>query len=137
MAPLGDVVAVEAPGGSEYRGISPQWDNILVRTPEHAERVQGGIIVPATHGRDKNEAEVLAVGPGILHDGKKVPMPFKPGDRVILANANYHPLSADGENVMLAKAGLVVAIVREGTLLLNAGGKKDYARQYEAGHTED
>ncbi len=121
----------------EYRGIAPAWDYLVVKQPEHAERTQGGVILPATHGRDKNEAEVLAVGPGILHDGKTVPMPFKVGDRVVLANANYHPLFADGENVLLVKAGLVLAVVREGTLLLNAGGKRNYAAEYEAAHTED
>ena len=133
---LTDVVAVEM-NTREYRGISPQWDMLLVRQPEHAERTTNGIVLPATHGRDKNEAEVLAVGPGMLHDGKVVPMPFKVGDRVVLANANYHPLYADGENVLLVKAGLVLAVVREGTLLLNAGGKKDYALQYGANHSDD
>lgn len=130
-------LVVDAPSPGEYRGIRPAWDYLVVRQPEHAEKTQHGIILPATHGRDKNEAEVLAVGPGVLHDGKKVPMPFEVGDRVVLANANYHPLYADGENVLLVKAGLVMAVVREGTLLLNAGGKKDYAAAYQAGHVEE
>lgn len=124
---------------SEAFGISPQWDYLVVRQPERADRTRDGsvLILPGV-GADKNEAIVLAVGPGVLHDGKKVPMPFAPGDRVILAQASYHPLHVDGENLLLVKAGLVLAVVtKEDAILLNAGGKKNYAAQYEAHHVDD
>lgn len=120
-------------------GIAPQWDYLLVKQPDRAERTrEGGVIILPGTGQDKNEAIVLAVGPGILHDGKKVPMPFEPGDRVVLAQANYHPLHVDGQNVLLVKAGLVLCKVTAGdVILLNAGGKKNYAAQYEAGHIDE
>ena len=110
---LSEVAAVEL-NTRTFEGVSPQWDYILVRRPEHGERTKEGssIIMPGL-GRDKNEAEVLAVGPGMLHDGKVVPMPFKVGDHVVLAVANYHEIRTETADVLLAvKAGLVPFLTR-------------------------
>lgn len=119
-------------------GIAPQWDYVLCEVPERADRSRdGGLIIMPGVGADKNEALVLACGPGVLHDGKRVPMPAQPGDRVIMAAASYHPIHADGKNMFLAKAGLIIAKVTESVILLNAGGKKNYAAQYEAHHVAE
>ncbi len=122
----------------EAFGIAPQFDYVLLEVPARADRTRdGGLIIMPGAGADKNEALVLAVGPGFLHDGKRVPMPVTPGDRVIMASANYHPIHADGKNMFLAKAGLIIAKVTESVILLNAGGKKDYAAQYGAHHVDE
>jgi chaperonin GroES len=121
-----------------FEGVTPQWDYILVRRPEHGDRTKEGtsIIMPGA-GRDKNEAEVLAVGPGILHDGKAVPMPFKVGDRVVLAVANYHEIRTETADVLLVKAGLVLATITPDIVLMSGRSKKNYAAQYEAHHVDE
>ena len=130
-------VHTNADDGSEAFGIRPQWDYLLVRQPEHAERVRdGGVIIMPPSGSDKNEAEVVAVGPGRRIDGDKIAMPCRVGDRVVLATASYHPLHVDGQSFLLVKAGLVMAVVtNKDAILLNAQGKKprtDYAAEWEA-----
>lgn len=128
----------EASDPGEFEGVRPLWDYVLVRRPEHGDRTKEGtsIIMPGA-GRDKNEAEVLAVGPGQLHDGKQVPMPFKVGDRVVLAVANYHEIRTETADVLLVKAGLALASITPDIVLMGGRSKKNYAAQYEAHHTED
>jgi chaperonin GroES len=124
----------------EAFGIAPQWDYVLCKKPDHAERTrEGSLLIMPGQGMDKNEALVLAVGPGILHDGKRVPMPVVPGDRVILAAAAYHPIRTEGADVFLAKAGLIIAKVTDSSLILMGAGrqKKDYAAQYGAHHVDE
>ncbi len=134
---LTEVAAVEM-NTRTFEGVSPQWDYILVRRPEHGERTKEGssIIMPGL-GRDKNEAEVLAVGPGMLHDGKVVPMPFKVGDHVVLAVANYHEIRTETADVLLVKAGLVLASITPDVVLMGGKNSKNYAAAYEAHHTEE
>ena len=116
---------------SEAFGIAPQFDHLLVRQPEHGDKMRDGLWLP-TIGRDKNEAEVLAVGPGRYHEGALRPCSFKVGDRVVLANATYHPISVDGHNLLLVKEQLVVAkVTNKDSILLNSTGKKNYALEYE------
>ena len=128
----------EAVNTPTFEGVTALWDYLVVRRPEHGDRTKEGtsIIMPGA-GRDKNEAEVLAVGPGILHDGKQVPMPFKVGDHVVLAVANYHEIRTETADVLLVKAGLALARIEKDVVLMGGKNKTNYAAQYEAHHTED
>ena len=137
---LSEVAAVEL-NTRTFEGVSPQWDYILVRRPRaRRTRTKGRqldhIVLPGL-GRDKNEAEVLAVGPGMLHDGKVVPMPFKVGDHVVLAVANYHEIRTETADVLLVKAGLVLASITPDVVLMGGKNSKNYAAAYEAHHTEE
>lgn len=135
---------------SEAYGIRPSFDHVLVQQPKHGVAERNGLFIPAV-GRSMNEAEVLAVGPGRLHDGVHVPVHVRPGDKVILCQAAYHPIAIDVEKVdlergekvnervelLLVKEGLIIATVAPNVTLLNASPKKNYAAEWEAVHDGD
>lgn len=124
--------------GREAFGIRPHFDHVLVLQPEHGVTERNGLFIPQV-GRSSNEATVLAIGPGRYHEGVFVPVGVKVGDKVILAQAAYHPIAVsvtkaneDGViqkgtlDLLLIKEGLIIATMAPEVELLNAQPKKMY-----------
>lgn len=66
--------------------LKPLLDKVVVKACEAEEKTLGGILIP-TAAKEKPEiAEVIAVGPGGLVDGKQVEMTVKPGIRFFIPN---------------------------------------------------
>lgn len=129
---------IPAAVGREAFGIRPHFDHVLVLRPELGAKERNGLWIPDV-GQSQNEATVLAVGPGRHHEGVFVPVGVRVGDKVILAQAAYHPIAVsvtkaneDGIlmkgtlNLLLVKEGLIIATVAADTELLNAQPKKMY-----------
>ena len=62
--------------------IKPLADRVVVKMTEAEEKTQSGIILASSAKEKPQIAEVLAVGPGGLVDGKEVEMYVKVGDKV-------------------------------------------------------
>ena len=63
--------------------IKPLSDRVVVKLVEVEETTKSGLILAASAQEKPQIAEVIAVGPGGLVDGKEVEMYVKPGDKVI------------------------------------------------------
>ena len=63
--------------------IKPLSDRVVVKLVEVEETTKSGLILAASAQEKPQIAEVVAVGPGGLVDGKEVEMYVKPGDKVI------------------------------------------------------
>ena len=63
--------------------LKPLGDRVVLRFTEVEETSKGGIILAASAQEKPQVAEILAVGPGGVVDGKEVKMEVKKGDRVI------------------------------------------------------
>jgi|SRR6185437_10514510 len=95
----------------------PLHDYVLVKRVERDKVSAGGIVIPETTVDKKNEAVVLAVGPGrkIDAEGTRRPMSVKPGDHVLLAKFGgagkdvKHP--DFGEGKLVIREGEIVAIL--------------------------
>ena len=57
------------------------------------------------------EAEVIAVGPGGMVDGKEVTMQVKAGDKVIYSKYAGNEVKLDGEEYIIVKQNDILAIV--------------------------
>ena len=57
------------------------------------------------------EAEVIAVGPGAVVDGKVVPMEVKVGEKVIYSKYAGTEVKLDNEEYIVVKQGDILAIV--------------------------
>ena len=57
------------------------------------------------------QAEVVAVGPGGVVDGKEVVMQVKPGDKVITSKYSGTEVKVDGEELIVVRQGDILAIV--------------------------
>ena len=63
--------------------IKPLADRVLIKMEEAEETTKSGIILAGSAKEKPQVADVIAVGPGGMVDGKEVVMNVKVGDRVI------------------------------------------------------
>src|SRR3989441_8955958 len=63
--------------------IFPLADRVAIRPLEETEEMKGGLYIPDTAKEKPIQGEVIAVGPGRMEKGQRVPMELKVGDRVV------------------------------------------------------
>ncbi len=89
----------------------PLADRVVVKMVEVEETTKSGIILTAGAKEKPTVAEVVAVGPGGLVDGKEVVMTLKPGDKCILSKYAGTEVKIEGEEYTIIKQGDVLATV--------------------------
>lgn len=72
---------------------------------------QSGIILAGSAKEKPQFAEVIAVGPGGVVDGKEVKMELKAGDKVIMSKYAGTEVKLDGEEYVIISQKDVLAIV--------------------------
>ena len=63
--------------------LKPLADRVIIKMVEAEETTKSGIILTGSAKEKPEVAEVIAVGPGGMVDGKEVVMTVKVGDKVI------------------------------------------------------
>ena len=91
--------------------IKPLADRVVVKAIEAEEKTTAGIILPGSAQEKPQMAEVVAVGPGGLVDGKEVVMQLKAGDRVITGKYTGTEVKIDGEEYTIVRQSDVLAVV--------------------------
>ena len=64
--------------------LQPLEDRIVVRPTESDMTTASGLVIPDTAKEKPQEAEVVAVGPGRIEEGKHVSLEVKKGDKVLI-----------------------------------------------------
>ncbi len=85
--------------------IKPLADRVVTKMVEAEETTKSGIILAGSI------AEVLAVGPGGMVDGKEVTMTVKVGDKVLMSKYSGSQVKVDGEEYTILRQGDILAIV--------------------------
>jgi len=93
--------------------IKPLFDRILIKQVEAQETTKSGIVLPGNAKEKPQEAEVLAVGPGGVVDGKEVTMQVKVGDRVIYSKYSGTEVKVGDEECIIVKQSDVLAIIEK------------------------
>ena len=76
------------------------------------ETTKSGIVLPGQAKEKPQQAEVIAVGPGGVVDGKEVVMQVKPGDKVIYSKYSGTEVKLDeDENLIIVKQSDILAII--------------------------
>ncbi len=91
--------------------IKPLADRVVVKLIEVEETTSSGIILAASAQEKPQIAEVIAVGPGGIVDGKEVEMYVKVGDRVITSKYSGTEVKIDKEDYTIVKQSDILAIV--------------------------
>ena len=92
--------------------IKPLADRVLVkRLDEEEEQKFGGIIIPDTAKEKPQEAEVVAIGPGRLEEGKHVAPEVKKGDKVLIGKYSGTEVKIDGDEYLIMREDDILAIV--------------------------
>ena len=91
--------------------IRPLADRVVVKMTELEETTQSGIILAAASKEKPQVAEVLAVGPGGIVDGKEVEMYVKVGDKVITSKYSGTEVKLNKEEYTIVRQSDILAIV--------------------------
>ena len=91
--------------------IKPLADRVVIKLVEAEEKTKTGIILTAGAQERPQIAEVVAVGPGGLVDGKEVVMIVKVGDRVITSKYSGTEVKCDGVEYNIVRQSDILAIV--------------------------
>ena len=91
--------------------IRPLADRVVIKTVEAEETTKSGIILAGSAKEKPQVAEVLAVGPGGLVDGKEVQMIVKVGDKVLTSKYSGTEVKVDGEEYTIVRQSDILAIV--------------------------
>ena len=91
--------------------IKPLFDRVVLKMVEAEETTKGGIILTASAQEKPQVAEVVAVGPGGVVDGKDVVMELKVGDKVLISKYAGTEVKLDGAEYTILRQSEVLAIV--------------------------
>ena len=91
----------------------PLGDKVVLKQLAAEETTKSGIVLPGQAQEKPQQAEVIAVGPGGMVDGKEVVMHVKVGDKVIYSKYAGTDVKLDGEDFIVVKQNDIVAIVED------------------------
>ena len=92
--------------------IKPLADRVLIKALEVEETTKSGIVLPRTAKEKPQVAEIIAVGPGGLVDGKEVKMEVKVGDRVLISKYAGTEVKVDEEEYTIVRQSDILAVVK-------------------------
>lgn len=91
--------------------MKPLGDRVVIKNMEAEETTKGGIILTSAAKEKPLMAEVIAVGPGGLVDGKEVKMEVKVGEKVIYSKYAGTEVKMDGVDYIIVKQSDILAVV--------------------------
>ena len=91
--------------------VKPLGDRVVIKNVEMEETTKSGIVLTGAAKEKPQMAEVLAVGPGGLVDGKEVKMEVKVGQKVIYSKYAGTEVKLDGQELILVRQSDILAVV--------------------------
>jgi len=91
----------------------PLGDKVVLKQLVAEETTKSGIVLPGQAKEKPQQAEVVAVGPGGMVDGKEVTMQVKVGDKVIYSKYAGTEVKLEEEEFIVVKQNDIVAIVAD------------------------
>ncbi|HHT88161.1 MAG TPA: co-chaperone GroES [Clostridiales bacterium] len=91
----------------------PLGDKVVLKQLVAEETTKSGIVLPGQAKEKPQQAEVIAVGPGGMVDGKEITMQVKVGDRVIFSKYAGTEVKLDEEEFIIVKQNDIVAIIED------------------------
>ena len=89
----------------------PLGDRVVLKQLEAEETTKSGIVLPGQAQEKPQQAEVIAVGPGGVVEGKEVKMEVEVGNKVIYSKCAGTEVKLDGEEYIIVKQNDILAIV--------------------------
>ncbi len=91
----------------------PLGDKVVLKQLVAEETTKSGIVLPGQAKEKPQQAEVVAVGPGGMVDGKEITMQVKVGDQVIYSKYAGTEVKLGEEEFIIVKQNDIVAIVED------------------------
>lgn len=90
----------------------PLGDRVVLKQLVAEETTKSGIVLPGQNKEKPQQAEVVAVGPGGMIDGKEVKMEVKTGDNVIYSKYAGTDVKVDDEEFIIVKQSDILAVIQ-------------------------
>jgi len=91
--------------------LKPLGDRVVLKQLEAEEKTKSGIVLPNQAKEKPQEAEVVAVGPGTIVDGKEIKMEVQVGDKVIYSKYAGTEVKVEGLEYIIVKQSDILAIL--------------------------
>ena len=89
----------------------PLGDRVVLKQLEAEQTTKSGIVLPGQEKEKPQQAEVIAVGPGGVVDGKEVKMEVNTGDKVIYAKYAGTEVKLEDEKFIIVKQSDILAVI--------------------------
>ncbi|MBQ2932926.1 MAG: co-chaperone GroES [Clostridia bacterium] len=89
--------------------IKPLADRVVIKMVEAEETTKSGIILAGAAKEKPQFAEVVAVGPGGVVDGKEIVMELSVGDKVLMSKYAGTEVKLDGQEYIILRQSDVLA----------------------------
>ncbi|MCR5611018.1 MAG: co-chaperone GroES [Clostridiales bacterium] len=93
--------------------LRPLSDRVVIKSLEAEETTASGFILTGNAKEKPQMAEVIAVGPGGVVDGKEIVMNVKPGDRVFYSKYAGTEVKMDGVEYIIVRQNDILAVVED------------------------
>ena len=91
--------------------IKPLGDRVVIKKLEAETTTKSGILLTGTAKEQPQEAEVVAIGPGAMVEGKRVHMDVEVGNKVLYSKYAGTDVKVDGGEYIILKQDDILAIV--------------------------
>lgn len=91
----------------------PLGDRVVLKQLVAEETTKSGIVLPGQSKEKPQQAEVIAVGPGGVVDGKEVKMEVKTGQQVIYSKYSGTEVKVDEEEYIIVRQNDILAVLSE------------------------
>ena len=92
--------------------LKPLGDKVVLKQMVEEETTKSGIILAGAAKEKPQQAEVIAVGPGGMVDGKEVKMEVSVGDKVIYSKYSGTEVKIDEDEYIIVKQSDILAIIK-------------------------
>ena len=89
----------------------PLGDRVVLKQLVAEETTKSGIVLPGQAKEKPQQAEVIAVGPGGVVDGKEITMQVKAGDKVIFSKYSGTDVEVEDEKFVVVKQNDILAVI--------------------------
>ena len=91
--------------------IKPLGDRVVIKKLEAETTTKSGIVLTGSAKEQPQEAEVVAIGPGAVVDGNRIPMEVAVGNKVLYSKYAGTDVKVDGQEYIILKQYDILAIV--------------------------
>ena len=89
----------------------PLGDRVVLKQLEAEQTTKSGIVLPGQEKEKPQQAEVIAVGPGGIVDGKEVKMEVEAGQKVIYSKYAGTEVKLEDEKFIIVKQSDILAVI--------------------------
>ncbi len=97
--------------GGSIMTLKPLGDRVVLKQLEAEETTKSGIVLPGNSKEKPQQAEIIAVGPGTVVDGKEVKMEVSVGQKVIYSKYAGTDVKLEDEEYIIVKQSDILAVV--------------------------